>query len=75
MSKGLLKDGIIKITAGIVLMGLLLFRRSAPREPLSFKDYRSSGWPDSVDTGLYGIVRHPMYTATVLLFLSMPPGA
>ena len=25
-----------------------------------------------VDTGLYGIVRHPMYFATVLLFLSMP---
>ena len=25
-----------------------------------------------VDTGLYGVVRHPMYTATILLFLSMP---
>lgn len=25
-----------------------------------------------VDTGLYAIVRHPMYSATVLLFLSMP---
>ena len=25
-----------------------------------------------VDTGLYGIVRHPMYAATVLLFLSIP---
>ena len=25
-----------------------------------------------VDTGLYGIVRHPMYGATVILFLSMP---
>lgn len=25
-----------------------------------------------VDTGLYGIVRHPMYGATVLLFLAMP---
>lgn len=25
-----------------------------------------------VDTGLYGIVRHPMYAATMLLFLSMP---
>lgn len=25
-----------------------------------------------VDTGLYGIVRHPMYAATLLLFLSMP---
>lgn len=25
-----------------------------------------------IDTGLYGIVRHPMYTATLLMFLSMP---
>lgn len=25
-----------------------------------------------IDTGLYGIVRHPMYAATVILFLSMP---
>lgn len=25
-----------------------------------------------VDTGLYGVIRHPMYTATLLLFLSMP---
>lgn len=25
-----------------------------------------------VDTGLYGLVRHPMYSATLLLFLAMP---
>lgn len=25
-----------------------------------------------IDTGLYGIVRHPMYTSTIFLFLSMP---
>jgi protein-S-isoprenylcysteine O-methyltransferase Ste14 len=25
-----------------------------------------------VDTGLYGIVRHPMYMTTILLFLAMP---
>ncbi len=25
-----------------------------------------------IDTGLYGIVRHPMYSATILLFLAMP---
>ena len=25
-----------------------------------------------IDTGLYGIVRHPMYMATILLFLAMP---
>ena len=25
-----------------------------------------------VDNGLYGVVRHPMYTATIVLFLAMP---
>lgn len=25
-----------------------------------------------IDTGLYGIIRHPMYNVTLLLFLSMP---
>ena len=25
-----------------------------------------------IDTGLYGVVRHPMYTATIILFLAMP---
>lgn len=25
-----------------------------------------------IDTGLYGVVRHPMYLATVLMFLAMP---
>ena len=25
-----------------------------------------------IDTGLYGIVRHLMYSATIILFLSMP---
>lgn len=25
-----------------------------------------------IDTGLYGIVRHPMYTSTILLFLTIP---
>ena len=25
-----------------------------------------------IDTGLYGVVRHPMYSVTLILFLSMP---
>ena len=25
-----------------------------------------------IDSGLYGIVRHPMYSATIIMFLSMP---
>ena len=29
-------------------------------------------WQTVVDTGLYGIVRHPMYAVTILLFLMIP---
>lgn len=25
-----------------------------------------------IDTGLYGVIRHPMYTATIFMFLSIP---
>ena len=25
-----------------------------------------------IDSGLYGLVRHPMYSATILMFLAMP---
>ena len=25
-----------------------------------------------IDTGLYGVIRHPMYTATIFLFLAIP---
>lgn len=25
-----------------------------------------------IDSGLYGVIRHPMYTATILMFVSMP---
>lgn len=25
-----------------------------------------------IDTGLYGVIRHPMYTATIIMFLSIP---
>ena len=25
-----------------------------------------------IDTGLYGVIRHPMYTATILMFCTIP---
>ena len=25
-----------------------------------------------IDTGLYGVIRHPMYTATIFMFLAIP---
>ncbi|MFY9563637.1 MAG: hypothetical protein WAQ71_05445 [Limnochordia bacterium] len=25
-----------------------------------------------MDSGLYGVIRHPMYAATILIFMAMP---
>ena len=36
---------------------------------IKFLDYSGQ---KVIDTGLYGIVRHPMYMATLFLFLAMP---
>ncbi len=59
MNKGLLKDGIIKITAGIVLMGLLLF---LPAGTLQWAD----GWL------LMAILFVPMFFAGVLMYFKAP---
>lgn len=63
-----------------------LFRTSSAVFPLAYLMYaeviRENAWLSRtidvqedhkvVSTGLYGIVRHPMYSATILLFLSIP---
>lgn len=38
---------------------------------LLITDGRSSERQEVIDTGLYGIVPHPMYSVTIILFLSM----
>ena len=42
------------------------------RKCVSFPHGQGESGQTVVDTGLYGIVRHPMYAATILMFLSAP---
>ena len=56
---------------------LLLFSFLIYAEVLRENEYlsRTIGVQENqrvIDTGLYGVVRHPMYSATLLMFLSMP---
>ena len=68
----ILPDAVSWVAAGVFLLGYLLYaevlRENAwlSRTVEVHKDQRV------VDTGLYGVVRHPMYMSTLLLFLSMP---
>ena len=69
----------IKFPSPVVIIGCILFLLSYLlfAEVLRENSYLSrtievKEGQEVVDTGLYGIVRHPMYFATVFLFLSMP---
>ena len=55
------------LIAGVVLM---LRQPELLRKRLDAKEKQV--YQKVVDTGLYGIVRHPMYAATLVLSLSMP---
>ena len=63
----------------VVILGLIIFILSylMYAEVLRENVYLSrtievQKYQKVIDTGLYGIVRHPMYSATIFLFLSMP---
>lgn len=79
MKKGLLRSGIIRMIAGLVLMGAMLFLLAYGLylEVMRENAYLSrtveiQEGQKVIDTGLYGVVRHPMYMAVTILFLSMP---
>lgn len=79
MTKGLFLQAILKFLAGVAVVGLLLFLLAylLYAEVLRENAYLSrtiefQADQKVIDTGLYGVVRHPMYGATILLFLSMP---
>ena len=50
-----------------ILYAVVLIENSFLLRTIEVKDNQKV-----VDTGLYGIVRHPMYASTIILFLSMP---
>ena len=60
------------IAAAIFLLTYILYAEVIRENQYLSRTVEVQEGQEVVDTGLYGIVRHPMYSATVLLFLSMP---
>ncbi len=54
------------------LLGYLLFAEVLRENAYLSRTIEVQEGQRVVDTGLYGVVRHPMYAATIVLFLAMP---
>ena len=63
---------ITYIFAGILLLAYVMWAEVLRENTYLSRTIKVEENQKVVDTGLYGIVRHPMYTATIILFLSMP---
>ena len=60
------------VAAAIFLMGYLLFAEVLRENAYLSRTVEVQEDQKVIDTGLYGIVRHPMYMSTLILFLAMP---
>ena len=61
------------VTASVVFVAAYIFYAEVLRENTYLsRTITVCEGQKVIDTGLYGIVRHPMYSATLFLFLSMP---
>ena len=58
--------------AVLFLLGYVLYAFVLKENAYLARTVKVEAGQKLVDTGLYGLVRHPMYAATLLLFLSMP---
>ena len=65
-------DGVILAGAAIFLAAYLMYAEVLRENEYLSRTIEVSEGQKVVDTGLYGVVRHPMYAATLLLFMSMP---
>lgn len=67
-----LPDWVLWVSALIFLLSYLLFAEVLRENTYLSRTVEVQDGQKVIDTGLYGIVRHPMYSATIILFLSMP---
>ena len=68
----MLPDWVVLVAAGLFLAGYLLYAEVLRENVWLSRTIEVQEHQKVVDTGVYGIVRHPMYAATLLLFLAMP---
>ena len=68
----LLPKGVVIGSAVIFLLAYMLYAEVLRENTYLSRTIEVQENQKVIDTGLYGIVRHPMYSVTLLLFLSMP---
>ena len=68
----MLPDWAVYVATGLFVVGYLLYAEVLRENVWLSRTIEVQEHQNVVDTGLYGIVRHPMYAATLLLFLTMP---
>ena len=67
-----LPDWVSYVAAGVFLLAYVLYAEVLRENTYLSRTIEVQENQKVIDTGLYGIVRHPMYSATILLFLAMP---
>jgi protein-S-isoprenylcysteine O-methyltransferase Ste14 len=67
-----LPNWIVYVATAVFLLGYVLYAEVLRENAYLSRTVEVQEDQKVVDTGLYGIVRHPMYLSTFLLFLSMP---
>ncbi len=68
----ILPNWIVYAATAVFLLGYLLYAEVLKENAYLSRTVEVQQNQKVIDTGLYGIVRHPMYMSTFLLFLSMP---
>lgn len=63
---------LVVLSSVLFLIGYLLFAEVLRENAYLSRTVEVQAGQKLVDTGLYGVVRHPMYLASLLLFLTMP---
>lgn len=67
-----LPKGVVIVATVLFLMAYILYAEVLRENTYLSRTIEVQENQKVIDTGLYGIVRHPMYSATLLLFLAMP---